>query len=219
MATTKFNELHLRLSLACRDEVGAETTDGKDLTAGDRSALLNEAFFKYVTMMYRQYRDDPFALRQAFQSMFKFTSAVNAVSGLISTTLPTDYGFFIALSYGTIPYRRATPEEWNAILTSVNSWLTASTNSRFCYPENTQISIMPASSITGMSLSYIIKPFTVVVVTGAGGTDIPLDERHFNTIVGFAASKYYANKQEFEISAMLNKDAIAQAPFKLLDEK
>jgi hypothetical protein len=226
MATDKFNTLHLRFAAMCRDEVASVTTDGQDLLAADRTAYLNAAFAKYVSLLYQQYKDDMATLRQAFQTMFKYSAAVATEGTGIITSLPTDYGFFVALSkpktgeetFGT-PIIRATPEEWNALINDINPNFSASTTSPYCYPENTQISILPVAAYSGLRLSYIIKIFDVVVVTGAGGTDIPLDERHFNTLLAFAVSQYYRDKQEFQVSELYLADAYRLAPFKLEEKK
>ena len=99
MATDRFNTLHLRFAAMCRDEVTQPNTDGKDLTVTDRSAYLNAAFSKYVTILYQRYTDDMETLRQAFQTMFKYTAGIASDNaGIVSSTLPLDYGFFVSLS-------------------------------------------------------------------------------------------------------------------------
>ena len=220
MATTKFNTMHLRFASSIRDEVATADVAGKDVSVADRSAYLNYAWGRYVTQLYRSYEDRLGDLKSAIQSLLK-TTIVNCSGPGIITVLPGDYGLFIDLAYNSgsgygIPINNTTQEEWTSILTNVNPEVAASSTQMYCNPSDVDILLLPATfQQNGLVLSYILKPFDVVVVTGVGGTDIPLDVPHLNSIVDFALFSFYKDKQEFDVAKMFLEDAYESAPFPL----
>jgi len=220
MATTNFNILHTKFSNMIRDAVATANLAGTDLSSADRSVYLNSAWSKYVGMAYAKYENDVFRLQALFQSMIKMSSAITtAADGIITSVLiPTDYGYFVKLSKAGIAIPKKTPAIWNSILSAVNENIAPSATSPVCLPTDTQIEILPAAVYIAR-LTYIIKPFSVVVVTGSGGTDIPLGEKHWHTVLALAASEYYKSaKQEQGLSDSFFQEAVMVSPFPLIDE-
>lgn len=217
MATPKWGQLHIRLAARARDAVASASLDGGSLKKLDRDAYLNFAYQKYVALFYQVYMNDFEKIESAMQALVRAgTASITSVGTIGSAGLPADYGFYLKMTRSGVDYvKRITAEEYVDIKNGKDLLRIASTGAQYALPESQQIRILPATVSSGdYDLAYLILPADIFYDLTVGD-DIPLSHVHFNSIIAFALSEFFLDKQEFESAAAQEKIAYSCAPFSL----
>lgn len=216
--TPRWGELHLRFASGARDAVSSPNQDGKSLLKLDRDSYLNFGWQRYVNLLYQSYRNNFEFLQKAFQSMVRIGTATVSSPGLIlAVDLPDDYGIALSMDKSDIScITRLSQEDFNVVKNlKMKNKIPSSMNQYFC-PEKNFIRLLPSSLAAGVyDLVYIINPFTITY-SDTVGDDIPLDSSNDNSILGFALSMYYFDKQEFAAATKYEDTAYISAPYPLI---
>jgi hypothetical protein len=209
MSTPNWDILHTRFATSIRDTVPSASVDGEELSVADRDAYLNSAYSKYIRLIGLYNKE---SVDSILPELFN-TEIITAVSGVAAQ--PSDLGFLIdiqpsdnagavvevvsALEFLRYKYSQTVqnPSSNSLIRTKV-------VGSSFYF--------LPLDYNGSFEVSYIKYEFGI---TQGGSVDISLEPENWDTIVDFAKSSYYKDKQEYQLAKDIYDEAILESPFKI----